>query len=297
MTTAEYLKSLLDTQDVAAGSDEMKALDEHQATVERIIAEAFPDSTPTIKPGGSRAKKTMIRDSYDLDLICYFPHEDTEPGESLEKIYKSVKDALAKEYYVEEKRSALRLKGKRTADLKRDFHVDVVPGRYIDEDKSDDVYLHQTAGDHDYLKTNLAVHIDHIRKSGVRDAIRVMKLWNVQKFVGVKTFVLELAVVKLLKDKKDKRLEDQLLHVWTYFRDSSDELSVEDPANSGNDLKPLVDSVRPLLSSVSASTLCTIEALGWELLFGKVPEKASAATIVAAAAAVSTPTRPWSPGV
>ena len=51
-----------------------------------------------------------------------------------------------------------------------DFHIDVVPGRFTDETKAD-AYLYQCGGDKKRLKTNLDVHLDHVRDSGVTDAI------------------------------------------------------------------------------------------------------------------------------
>lgn len=295
MTTKEYLKKVLSAQILKDDSEEMKALDTHQARVEQLITEAFPDSTPSIEIGGSGAKDTRIRESYDLDMICYFPHEDTEPGDSLKEIYQNVKAALESEYFVQEKKSSLRLKGKSgTNDYQRNFHVDVVPGRYVDDTETD-AYLHQTTGEKNWLKTNLRVHIRYVRKSGLLDPIRLMKFWNVRNVVGLKTFVLELAVIKLLADKKDSSLEKQLLHMWQTFKDDIDNLTVEDPANNNNDLKPLLDPVRPQLSMIAQNTLNTIESQSWEAVFGKVEENDARKTpgIINAAAAVSRPTRPW----
>jgi len=238
----------------------------------------------------------MIRESYDLDVICYFPHEDDDAGGSLKEIYENVKKALEKKYYVESKRSALRLRDKSPQAYKNDLRVDVIPGRFVD-DKEADVFLYQAGGDKDRLKTNLQLHIDHVMKSGVRPAIRLLKLWRVRNSVQVKTFVLDLLVIDLLKGKKDQSLDRQLTHIWKQFKDAVDGLSVEDPANpTGNDLSSALSTgVRTQLSTVASSTLTTIEKIGWEPVFGKVEdEKVGAPAIIAAAAAVSRPTRPWS---
>jgi len=40
--------------------------------------------------GGSKAKETMILESYDLDLHCYFAHDDTSAGTTLKEIYENV---------------------------------------------------------------------------------------------------------------------------------------------------------------------------------------------------------------
>ena len=78
-------------------------------------------------------------------------------------------------------------------------------------------------------------------------------------------------------------------------------LSVEDPANpSGNDLSGLLnDAVRSELATVARRTLNVIDDSGWEAVFGPVEEKSDRDKregLRRAAAAVVTPTKPWSRG-
>lgn len=293
MTNNEYLQAVLKSQELADDSKELTELTERRKKVESLLRAGFPDSSPTIRYGGSRAKGTLIKESYDLDIVCYFPHDDTSAGETLEDIYNNVAGVLEKEYTVERKRSALRLRDKQMVD----FHIDVVPGRFTDESKTD-CFLYQENGEKCRLKTNLDVHIATIRDSGVLDAIRLLKLWKVRKALDVKQFVFELLTIDLLAQHKSKPLADQLTHVWTQFRDLEEPPKVEDPANpSGNDLTPLLDdSVWSELKSVARSTLSTIEQSGWEAVFGKVDTSADkTAAVRAAVASVATPTRPWRP--
>lgn len=293
MTNNEYLQAVLKSQDLADDSTELKELTKRRKDVEDLLRSSFPDSSPTIRYGGSRAKGTLIKEAYDLDIVCYFPHDDTTAGETLEDIYNNVADALEKEYSVERKRSALRLRDKQMVD----FHIDVVPGRFSDDSKTD-CFLYQENGEKCRLKTNLDVHISTIRDSGLLDAIRLLKLWKARKALDVKQFVFELLIIKLLAEHKSKALTDQLTHVWTQFRDLEEPPKVEDPANpSGNDLTPLLsDSVWTELGSVAKSTLATIEQSGWEAVFGKVDTGSDkSAAVRVAAASVATPTRPWCP--
>ncbi|MGB8703023.1 MAG: hypothetical protein WCD18_26705, partial [Thermosynechococcaceae cyanobacterium] len=212
-----------------------------------------------------------IQESYDGDMTCYFSCDEVEAGKTLEELHESVKKALEDDYSIEVKASALRVRAKH--DWNNDLHIDVVPGRYIDETKLD-VFLHRTTGNKQRLKTNLQTHIDHIKDSGVRDAIRLIKLWKVRNgIVSAKTFVLELLVIKLLEKEKSLDLSLQLQHIWAKFRDAADSLSVEDPANANNDLKPSLDQCRLLLSSAASTTLWQIENKGWEAVFGKILEE------------------------
>ena len=110
MTADEYLHDVLDSQALGDDSDEVKALQKHRADVEKLLRDNFKDSALTIRYAGSKAKGTMNRESYDLDIISYFASGDNTAGETLQDIYENTEKALGKKYSVEPKGSALRLK-------------------------------------------------------------------------------------------------------------------------------------------------------------------------------------------
>lgn len=300
MTDNEYLQKVLASQTLVDGSEELKALQERRAQIEKVLRDHFEDCTPTIRYGGSKAKGTMIKEAYDLDIICYFPHDDTSAGQTLEDIYNNTRKALETEYLIEPKASALRVKERKPDASIADCHIDVVAGRFTDDSKSD-VFLYRASGEKKRLKTNLDVHIKHVKESGVTDAIRLLKLWKVRNALSIRTFVLELLAVKLLKGKAGAGLAAQLEHVWKEFRDNADALSVEDPANpTGNDLSELLNViVRSELASAAIRTLKLVGDSGWEAVFGPVEEKnedEKRQALRRAAAAVVTPTKPWCRG-
>lgn len=296
MNGNQYLQDLLVSQELTEGCPELVALDKERDEVDRLLREKYPYSNLTFTHGGSRAKGTMIRDDYDLDEVVYFENEDTAAGETLEEIYEDVASLLEESYSVRRKRSALHL---RSADGKKDLKVDVVPGRYIDDTKTD-VFLHQNEGDKERLKTNLEVHISHIRDSGCTDEIKLGKLWRTRNDIRMKTFPLELLVIEVLNGNSAGNLEDRFRRVLETFADDMDSLTIEDPSNpSGNDLSAcLTDELRDELSSTARDTLDTVDDSGWEAVFGKVETEAKAAPRVQVlrSAAVSAPiaTRPWS---
>lgn len=298
MTDNEYLAKKLDEQTLKEGSAELKDLDKRGDEVKTLLENHFTDSDPTIKYGGSKAKGTMIKEAYDLDIISYFPRDDEEAGKTLKEIYEETERALQEHYRVERKPSALRLRDKGGSDPGFDFHIDVVPGRYIDGD-SGDVFIYQHAAEKERLKTNIETHIAHVQNSGVIDAIRLMKLWRCRNGLTIKHFALDLLVIALLSGKRSASLTSQLTHVWTKFRDESDGLSVSDPANENNDLSELLNSgVRSQLATVARATLSLVEDSGWEAVFGKLAEDGAngekKAKLQAAVASVTTPTKPWS---
>lgn len=299
MTDNEYLRRILENETLNEDGSEMKALRERRSEVEALLRAHFSKSTVSIRWGGSKAKGTMIASSYDGDMTAYFPHDEVDAGSTLKEIFDAVEASLGTKYAVQRKASVLRI-----FKSGEDLHFDVVPGRYTDDTKTD-VFLHRTTGEKERLKTNLQVHIDHIRDSDVLDEIRLMKLWKVRYgLVGVKTFILELLVVKLLGGRKNLGIVKRLEHVLTELCDSAENLAVEDPANpSGNDLKPLLDEARWQLQSVAKTTLDQIENNGWEAVFGPLPsndgeeceKNARRAALGAAVSAVRRPTRPWLP--
>jgi hypothetical protein len=291
MTTNEYLQGVLKSQELSENSEEWKTLIARRNEVESVLRSGFPKSSVTIRYGGSRAKGTLIAESYDLDIVSYFANDDTCAGETLKEIYDNTAAVLGKKYSVVQKKTALRIRGQHDVD----FHIDVVPGRFTDQTKTD-CFLYQHAGEKDRLKTNLDVHIAYVRDSGVLDAARLLKLWKVRKSLQVCQFPFELLVIDVLCNYKKKPLEDQLLHVWTTLRDTSTPIAVKDPANGANDLTPmLAGQIWTELSSVSRATLDMLRTSGWEAVFGKLnPVTSSAAPLRAAAAAVAYPTKPWS---
>jgi hypothetical protein len=196
---------------------------------------------------------------------------------------------------VQKKKSALRLKGKGDSDYLQDFHIDVVPGRFSDGSRSD-CYIYQAEGEKSRLKTNIDIHIEHIRDSGLTPIIRVMKLWNVQNGICVKTFVLELLVVDALSRQKDAPLGKQFEEVLTLLRDDASSIHIEDPANpTGNDLSSVLDGTRLQLSAVAASTLSHITDANFGNLFGDVELEENSVPLVSVVSSIGEKgSRPWS---
>jgi len=270
MTNLEYLKDIIEKISIRDDGEEIKALRSEASKIEKILKGAFKGGDLTIKPGGSLAKGTMIKESYDLDLICYFGREDESAGKTLKEIYDSVKKALETDYFVNPKKSALRIESKQRVY----FHVDVVPGRFVDGD-SDDVFLYQEAGDKDYLKTNLSKHIDHVKSRGknMTDIIKLLKFWRERNGLqSAKTFILELLTIEILKGKDLSRIDNCLDYFLREVSESIQNYKIEDPANpTGNDLSELFnDSVKNLMSSSAKNSLYIIGQQGWQGVFGEI---------------------------
>ena len=296
MKANEYLEKVLESQNLDDDSAELKQLQDERAAVEKLLRKEF-GSSPTIRYGGSRAKGTLILEAYDLDIISYFPRDDADAGGTLEDIYNNVRNALQKQYAVEAKASALRVRSKDPAKYGTDLRIDVVPGRFTDDSKGD-AFLYRASGEKRRLKTNLDVHIKHVKDSGVIDAIRLMKLWRVRNALTIRHFALELLTIELLKGRNTHSLEKQLQHIWEELRDNVQDVSIEDPANpQGNDLSELLDdSIRAEISSLAGKTMKLIEERGWEAVFGELAgasREIKVESLRRMAAGVQTPSKPW----
>lgn len=294
MSGNKYLSELLDSQRLDETSSEWEELSDEAARIESIIRAAYPDSDLTLTYGGSRAKGTMIRDDYDLDLVAYFENDDTAPGETLEDIYEANAKLLGKHYTVRRKRSAVRLNKKAGGDLRVDF----VSGRYVDETNTD-VFIHQNEGKKERLKTNIELHISHVRDSSCTDVIMLSKFWKGRMGIGIKTFPLELLVIAILVTDNGGNLEQRFIRVLTAFTERIEEIKIEDPANpTGNDLShALSEKLRKQLAKIAADTLTTAHEYGWEHIFGKIEVRQATMPRIqalrSAAASVSVPTKPW----
>jgi len=294
MDTNSYLKSVLSSQALETDGEELKNLCAERDRVKSILFAAFSDDPPSIRYAGSYAKGTLVKESYDLDLTSYFRRDSTIAGETLAEIWQSVIKVLSSDYVVQPKTSALRL----VSNSQVYFHIDVVPGRFVDDSKSN-VYLHQNNGTKQRLKTNLDVHVDFIKESDVVPSIRLLKLWKCRRVISVKQFVFELLVIDLLRSNESASLEEQLVAFWETVVDTPDPIVPEDPANpQGNDLSSLLTDVTwSELQTVSQTTLRQIENSGWEAVFG--PVEASRTEVMhrerlhQAAAVITNPTRPW----
>ncbi len=235
MTPEQFLKELLETQDL--NPEQERLLEAHKTEVTDFLRVEFGDA-PVIKYAGSREKGTMICDKYDLDIVCYFPSSDTR---TLREIREDVSARLSEKYLIEPKASAVRIKNLNDASTPNDYHIDVVPGRFIEGTK--DVFLHVAYGDKERMQTNLKTHIDHIVNSGCVPVIRLAKLWACRNDLAIKTFVLELFVVQSLSGSRNKdKLKESFLEVLRSFKDEFTTTQLVDPANTNNVVSRLVSS-------------------------------------------------------
>src|SRR5438067_1041427 len=112
MSDKKYLEDILESQTLDPNGHETKDTKVHRSDVENLLRKKFEECSPTIRYGGSKAKGTMIKEAYDLDMTCHFERDENDAGDTLQEIYENVEAALANDYLITRKPSALRLKSK-----------------------------------------------------------------------------------------------------------------------------------------------------------------------------------------
>jgi hypothetical protein len=122
---------------------------------------------------------------------------------------------------------ALRLPGK------GGFHVDVVPGRAQDTSFRY-ATLHKNTQPPSWLQTSLKVHIDAVRKTELRQIVRLLKLWRLRHGVPLKTFALEILTVRALDEAQKNDLAVALMALLRFISAHMENVRLVDPANSNN---------------------------------------------------------------
>ena len=225
MTGHEYLKGLLASQNLS--DEQTDYLQNLRQEIEAVLRDEY-GHYPRIYYGGSYGKDTIIRESFDLDLIIYFPHTTNC---SLENIYHSVHQTLRNaNYRIQPKNVSLQVQV--SCPWQFGFHVDVVPGRAKNKTYKS-AYLYKN-NENCRMLTSLKHHIYTVRNSKCRPLIKLMKLWRIRHKLQWKTFALEQTVIRALKGSRKHNYERCLFKVFEFIADELTQTLLVDPANRHN---------------------------------------------------------------
>ena len=72
MSNNDFLREVLRAHEIQPNSPEMRALQDARKEVEALLRDAFPDCSPTIRYGGSKAKGTMVLEIMTWILFAIF---------------------------------------------------------------------------------------------------------------------------------------------------------------------------------------------------------------------------------
>lgn len=254
MNPQQYLQYLLTTQVIP--EPELNNLRGLRDEIENLIRPLH--SNLRFYYAGSYGKQTMIRQKFDLDIVVYWPSLDYT-SKTIKEIYDSVGSRLKTKWqYVNSKTVCWEI------PFQGGFHIDVVPGRAIDNAyKEANLYRTDTGYT---MKTSIKTHIDTVRNSGRRDAIRLLKLWRERKSVPFKkSFLLEWMTIEGSKGCSFTDLPQQLISALTFIRDNIQTIQVKDPANSNNSLSDDISPMNKTFIRQAADT--ALRSNSWEQVF------------------------------
>jgi hypothetical protein len=203
----------------------------------------------SVTPSGSFAKGTANRSGTDIDLFISL-HSGTTA--TLKEIYETLHTKMSQSGYTPKRQNVsinVRVNG---------YDVDLVPAKrqsFIGEDHS----LYRRKAD-TWTKTNVALHIAHVRSAGRLNESRVLKLWRSQKGLEFPSFYLELTAIDALCGRYGG-LADNVWMVFQYLRDRFQNARVMDPANTNNCISD--DLTAAEKGAVSAAAVRALQARDW----------------------------------
>ncbi|WP_371804010.1 cyclic GMP-AMP synthase DncV-like nucleotidyltransferase [Candidatus Lokiarchaeum ossiferum] len=223
MTINEFLKDLLEHQTIAENfTTEMHNDREY---FEELINNIQELSRPTFYWGGSYGKNTMIKDSYDIDILCYFPADDSHP---LEEIYMIVRDHIRSiEPNAYQKNVAIRV------EKREGYHIDIVPAKRSGSDESM-AYLYKSQ-ENRRLTTSVEKQIQIVRDFRRRDLLKLIKLWKSRNNIDIPSFLVEIITIQVNEDEKIS-IEGGLKKVFKFIASRIETCNIPDPANASNNI-------------------------------------------------------------
>lgn len=253
MTPHQYLEDVLERNKFEREQNDNTAAERSQDIRDNLEKE-FGSRIYTIRYSGSIAKHTAVAGSHDVDLAVHFKHDAFD---TLKSMYDAVYDFLQKHYTVKKQKVSIGIP---------DRDVDIVPGRLVmenpDECDTDDRYdmnIYRTDTE-SYIKTNIVKQVNYVRESGVRDVIKLTKIWRDAWGAHFKSFGVELLVIRALKGFDGSGLDNKLRTVLTTIRDEVEAIRLEDPGNSNNNVADTIDNAdKKYLKDIAKTCLRYLE--------------------------------------
>jgi hypothetical protein len=179
------------------------------------------------------------RDAFDtLEKMFVSVFEFLEDEYGSAAIVKKQKVSIGLEFYADDEGDVVR--------------IDIVPGRELNKDQYEkdnklNLYVNQTFGKlnagSDYIRSNIHAQINNIRdratkeKETIRNIIRLLKVWKINRNQKIKSFFIELITIKAVDSVEiSGDLWDRLKKVLEFIRDEVQTIALPDPGNSSNEV-------------------------------------------------------------
>jgi hypothetical protein len=203
-----------------------------------------------VKPAGSCMKQTAVLGQTDLDIFISLR---SDLNMRLRDISLNLRDHL--------QNAGL---SPRQQDVSfgityRDVAIDITVGR---QHPSYPTYhsIYRSKAD-TWTQTNIDVHIDMVKRSALRDEIRLIKIWRRQKDLDFPSFLVELAVIDAMKATRTGSLTKNLLTVFKYLVVDFPKRLLEDPSNSNNVVSETLTKAEKV--KIALRAVAAIRAASW----------------------------------
>lgn len=176
-----------------------------------------------ITRSGSFAKGTAIRGGTDLDI---FVSLNWSKQRTLRDMYEDLYAALQNMHLAPSRQNVS------IGLVVRGLKVDVVPGRRhagITGDHS--LYKHLTDS---WTQTNIGKHIRLVKRSGLLNEIRALKIWRRLHNLEFPSIYLELATIQAMRGRRRLNVPRNLATIWEWMAKSIETARIVDPANTAN---------------------------------------------------------------
>lgn len=246
----KHLDCVLKSHKIA---NEESLLEKHRTNrvgVRELLAAKYGSKMYDSFDSGSYAKNTAVNTKFDFDLIAPFKRDTHN---TLKEMYEEVYQILFDEY---DKVATVR---KQKVSIGIEFYpdedgdivnIDVVPGRELnpgqyEDDQKLNLYVYSRYGTisegSERLRTNVKVQIENIRsnseKGEARKVVRLLKVWKIENRKQVKSFFIELIVLKAFEKLSISGFTWEVLKSCLEFiRDKVETINLPDPGNGGNNV-------------------------------------------------------------
>lgn len=260
----DYLDDVLYSYRMSHIKDQTDAYKAAAGRLQKAVKEHYGDKIYDTFLSGSIAKHTAVNTKFDIDFVIPFRHDSFATLQEmsddvyafLDK-YKSRKENIdICDSSVKKQKVSIGFEYRYFDNgVQKTIPIDVVPGRELsqgdyEETESLNLFFRDStwgfmSDEGSRQKTNIAAQGAKIcGKDNERKMIRLLKIWKKANGKNVKSFVLELFVLKALEDYDGaKDLWSLLQHTLQFIRDNATNESCHlyDPGNSNNDVLARMD--------------------------------------------------------
>jgi hypothetical protein len=223
MTPDQYVDQVLAKYAVPRGP--LSPAEQLGAIVARPIRSWAGTQLNALEYSGSYAKETGVRGISDVDVFISLKADTTN---ALKEIYASLFGLAQSQGWLPRRQNVsigVTINGAK---------CDLVPGR-VQSGYQNYHSLYFSKKD-TWTQTNVAMHIDIVRRSGRLREIRAIKIWRLLHRLDFPSLYLELFTIEALKGRSTTAVADNTLHVLRVIGSSLPWMRIVDPANSNNAL-------------------------------------------------------------